>query len=46
MFDLTKNDINVEDLVKMKEIDYSKQEHWDPHSKNYVASERDELYMR
>lgn len=46
MYDVIKNDMGVESIVKMKEKDYPSEEHWNPKSKKYVASILDENDVR
>ena len=46
MYDVIKNNMGVEDLVKMKEKSYPTEDHWNPKSKNYNASILDEASIR
>ena len=42
MYDLVKNNYDVEKLVAMKERSFPTEDHWDHHSPNYIHSDKDE----
>lgn len=46
MYDMIKNDMNVESIVKLKEKEYPKDDHWNPQNKNYTASILDKENLR